>query len=274
MRFFEDMDIDDNFFDAFVGNVPFGEYKYDRRYDKYNFLIHDYFFARALDKVRPGGIVAMLTSKGTMDKANPNVRRYLAQRAELLGAIRLPNHALKANCGYRVQQISCFCKNGSTPVDAETDWIYLEQTEDGVPVNAYFASHPEMILGKMTFWENMYGNKSNTACLPIEGKDLAEQLDHAAQNIKGTILLPERPEQEEDKDTILADPAVKNYCYTITDEGIYYREDSKMHRMRFSDNTEKRVRGLCQIRAIVRELIDAQMNDAGDEAIHEVQRRN
>lgn len=271
---FEDMDIDDNFFDAFVGNVPFGEYKIaDRRYDKYNFLIHDYFFARALDKVRPGGIVAMLTSKGTMDKANPNVRRYLAQRAELLGAIRLPNHAFKASAGTEVTADILFLQKREHPIDAETDWIYLEQTEDGVPVNAYFASHPEMILGKMTFWENMYGNKSNTACLPIEGKDLAEQLDHAAQNIKGTILLPERPEQEEDKDTILADPAVKNYCYTITDEGIYYREDSKMHRMRFSDNTEKRVRGLCQIRAIVRELIDAQMNDAGDEAIHEVQRR-
>ena len=271
---FEDTDFDDNFFDAFVGNVPFGEYKIaDRRYDKYNFLIHDYFFARALDKVRPGGVVAMLTSKGTMDKANPNVRRYLAQRAELLGAIRLPNDAFKANAGTEVTADILFLQKRERPIDTEPDWIHLEQIEDGVPVNAYFANHPEMILGKMAFWGNMYGNESNTACLPIEGEDLAEQLDRAVKNIKGTILLPERPEQEEDKDTIPADPAVKNYCYTITDEGIYYRENSKMHRMHFSDNTEKRVRGLCQIRAIVRELIDAQMKDADDEAIHEAQRR-
>lgn len=267
---FEKTGFEDNFFDVFVGNVPFGNYKVaDQRYAKYNFLIHDYFFARALDKVRPGGVVAFLTSKGTLDKGDPSVRKYLAERAELLGAIRLPNNAFKANAGTEVTIDILFLQKRERRISIEPDWVHLDKTEDGIPVNSYFADHPKMVLGKMAFWANMYGDKNDTACLPIEGADLSLQLEEAIQNIEGEIVPAEPVKQEKDtaQDTIPADPAVKNFCYTVFEGKIYYREDAEMHRMYFSANTDARVRGLCKIREVVRELIDAQMNGHSDEKI-------
>lgn len=271
---FEDTDFGDNFFDVFIGNIPFGEYKVtDQRYAKENFLIHDYFFAHALDKVRPGGVVAFLTSKGTMDKANPSVRKYLAEQAELLGAIRLPNNAFKANAGTEVTIDILFLQKRERRISIEPGWVHLDKTEDGIPVNSYFADHPEMVLGKIAFWKNMYGRETDTACLPIEGADLGLQLEQAIQYIEGEIVPadPIKQEKETVQDTIPADPAVKNFCYTVFEGKIYYREDSEMHRMYFSANTEARVRGLCKIREVVRELIDAQMNGHSDEKIKEGQ---
>lgn len=267
---FEETDFEDGFFDVFVGNVPFGSYKVaDQRYARENFLIHDYFFARALDKVRPGGVVAFLTSKGTLDKGDPTVRKYLAERAELLGAIRLPNNAFKANAGTEVTIDILFLQKRERRISIEPDWVHLDKTGDGIPVNSYFADHPEMVLGKMEFWANMYGKETDTACLPIEGADLSLQLEEAIQNIEGEIVPAEPVKQEKDtaQDTIPADPTVKNFCYTVFENKIYYREDAEMHRMYFSANTDARVRGLCKIREVVRELIDAQMYGHSDEKI-------
>ena len=183
---FENTDRKD-FFDLAVGNVPFGAYKVaDRQFDRYNFLIHDYFFAKALDQVRPGGIVAFITSKGTLDKQSPEVRKYIAQRAELLGAIRLPNTAFKANAGTEVTSDIIFLQKRDRAIDIEPDWVHLGQTEDGVPVNSYFAEHPDMVLGRMVWDDSMYGAHQETACQPLDGADLAQQLAEAVTKISGT----------------------------------------------------------------------------------------
>jgi N12 class adenine-specific DNA methylase len=263
---FEKTELPDSFFDLAIGNVPFGEYKVlDKRYDKLGFLIHDYFFARTLDKVRPGGIVAFVTSKGTMDKQNPAVRRYIAQRADLLGAIRLPNTAFKANAGTEVTADIIFLQKRDRIIDIEPDWVHLGQTEDGVPVNAYFAEHPDMILGTMAFDDRMYGNKSDTTCNPFEGSDLSEQLAEAITNIHAEITEYERDEDEPEEDnSIPADPNVRNFSYTVVDGQIYYRQDSIMVPVELPVTTQNRVKGMIGLRECVRNLIEYQTQDYPD----------
>ena len=271
---FENTDRKD-FFDLAVGNVPFGAYKVsDRQFDRYNFLIHDYFFAKALDQVRPGGIVAFITSKGTMDKQSPEVRKYIAQRAELLGAIRLPNTAFKANAGTEVTSDILFLQKRDRAIDIEPDWVHLGQTEDGVPVNSYFADHPDMILGKMVWDDSMYGAHQETACQPLEGADLAEQLSEAVTRISGTYRAEEVPELAEDeaiRDSIPADPNVRNYSYTVVDDKVYYRENSAMVHPDLNATAEARIKGMVALRDCVHRLMDAQLQESDDYTIHELQ---
>ena len=271
---FENTDRKD-FFDLAVGNVPFGAYKVsDRQFDRYNFLIHDYFFAKALDQVRPGGIVAFITSKGTMDKQSPEVRKYIAQRAELLGAIRLPNTAFKANAGTEVTSDILFLQKRDRAIDIEPDWVHLGQTEDGVPVNSYFADHPDMILGKMVWDDSMYGAHQETACQPLEGADLAEQLSEAVTRISGTYRAEEAPELSEGeaiRDSIPADPNVRNYSYTVVDDKVYYRENSAMVRPELNATAEARIKGMVGLRDCVHRLMDAQLQESDDYTIHELQ---
>lgn len=271
---FENTDRKD-FFDLAVGNVPFGAYKVsDRQFDRYNFLIHDYFFAKALDQVRPGGIVAFITSKGTMDKQSPEVRKYIAQRAELLGAIRLPNTAFKANAGTEVTSDILFLQKRDRAIDIEPDWVHLGQTEDGVPVNSYFADHPDMILGKMVWDDSMYGAHQETACQPLEGADLAEQLSEAVTRISGTYRAEEAPELSEGeaiRDSIPADPNVRNYSYTVVDDKVYYRENSAMVRPELNATAEARIKGMVGLRDCVHRLMDAQLQESDDFTIHELQ---
>ena len=257
-----------DFFDLAVGNVPFGAYKVmDRQFDRYNFLIHDYFFAKALDQVRPGGIVAFITSKGTMDKQSPEVRRYIAQRAELLGAIRLPNNAFKANAGTEVTSDILFLQKRDRAIDIDPEWVHLAQTEDGIPVNSYFADHPEMVLGRMSWEDSMYGSRQETACLPIEGADLAEQLAQAVARIRGTYReaeVPDISEGEAVRESIPADPDVRNYSYTVVDDRVFYRSNSVMLRPDFSAAAEERVKGMVALRDCVHRLMDAQLQDSDD----------
>ena len=264
-----------DFFDIAIGNVPFGAYKVvDRQYDRYNFLIHDYFFAKALDQVRPGGIVAFVTSKGTLDKQSPDVRKYIAQRAELLGAIRLPNTAFKTNAGTEVTSDIIFLQKRDRAIDIIPDWVYLAHTEDNVPINSYFADHPEMILGKMVWDDSQYGDHQETACLPIEGADLSEQLAEAVSHISGAYqeLAPvELGEGEPSRDTIPADPNVRNYSFTIVDDRVYYRENSVMSHPDLNATAEGRIKGMVALRDCVRRLMDAQLQDADDYTIHEIQ---
>ena len=261
-----------DFFDAAVGNVPFGNYKVaDRPFDKYAFLIHDYFFAKTLEQVRPGGIIAYITSKGTMDKASPDVRRYIAQRAELLGAIRLPNNAFKANAGTEVTSDILFLQKRKHPIDIEPDWVHLAQTEDGIPINSYFAEHPDMVLGRMQWDKSMYGNEKETTCEPIPGAELAQQLHKAIQNINGEYQAQEASEQEKSTDTLPADPDVRNFSYTPVDGQIYYRENSIMTKPNLSQPAQERVKGLIALRDCTRRLIDAQMSDEADDTIHQLQ---
>ena len=271
---FENTDRKD-FFDLAVGNVPFGAYKVsDRQFDRYNFLIHDYFFAKALDQVRPGGIVAFITSKGTMDKQSPEVRKYIAQRAELLGAIRLPNTAFKANAGTEVTSDIIFLQKRDRAIDIEPDWVHLGQTEDGVPVNSYFADHPDMILGKMVWDDSMYGAHQETACQPLEGADLAEQLSEAVTRISGTYRaeeVPELAEGEAIRDSIPADPNVRNYSYTVVDDKVYYRENSAMVHPDLNATAEARIKGMVALRDCVHRLMDAQLQESDDYTIHELQ---
>lgn len=266
-----------DFFDVAIGNVPFGAYKVpDRAYDRYNLMIHDYFFAKALDQVRPGGVVAFITSKGTLDKQNPEVRRYIAQRAELLGAIRLPNNAFRANAGTEVTSDIIFLQKRDRLIDIDPEWVHLGQTEDGIPVNSYFADHPEMILGTMVRENGLYGNQTETACIPIEGADLSEQLASAVQNITGQYLETETPdvgEAEEVLRSIPADPSVKNYSFTVVDGEIYYRRNSIMVQPKLSAAAQERIRGLVGLRQEVNDLIQAQMDNAPDEVIAEHQQR-
>lgn len=271
---FENTDRKD-FFDLAVGNVPFGAYKVaDRQFDRYNFLIHDYFFAKALDQVRPGGIVAFITSKGTMDKQSPEVRKYIAQRAELLGAIRLPNTAFKANAGTEVTSDILFLQKRDRAIDIEPDWVHLGQTEDGVPVNSYFADHPEMILGKMVWDDSMYGAHQETACQPLEDADLSQQLADAVTRISGTYRAEEAPELAEGeaiRDSIPADPNVRNYSYTVVDDKVYYRENSAMVHPDMNATAEARIKGMVALRDCVHRLMDAQLQESDDYTIHELQ---
>ena len=264
-----------DFFDLAIGNVPFGAYKVaDRQFDRYNFLIHDYFFAKALDQVRPGGIVAFITSKGTMDKQSPEVRKYIAQRAELLGAIRLPNNAFKANAGTEVTSDIIFLQKRDRAIDIEPDWVHLGQTEDGVPVNSYFADHPDMILGKMVWDDSMYGAHQETACQALEGADLSQQLAEAVTKISGTYRAEEAPalsEGEAIRDSIPADPNVRNYSYTVVDDKVYYRENSAMVHPDLNATAEARIKGMVSLRDCVHRLMDAQLQESDDFTIHELQ---
>ena len=262
-----------DFFDVAVGNVPFGNYKVaDRAFDKYGFLIHDYFLAKTLEQVRPGGVIAFITSKGTMDKASPDVRRYIAQRAELLGAIRLPNNAFKANAGTEVTSDILFLQKREHPIDIEPDWIHLGQTADGIPVNSYFVDHPDMVLGRMQWDKSMYGNEKETTCEPIPGADLAQQLHAAVRNIDGEYKRIEISETDINSErTIPADPDVRNFSYALVNGQVYYRENSVMTRPVLNQMTQERVKGMIELRDCTRRLIDAQINDATDDDIHQRQ---
>ena len=258
-----------DFFDVAVGNVPFGNYKVaDRPFDKYGFLIHDYFFAKTLEQVRPGGVIAFITSKGTMDKASPEVRRYIAQRAELLGAIRLPNNAFKANAGTEVTSDILFLQKREHPIDIEPDWIHLGQTADGIPINSYFVDHPDMVLGKMQWDKSMYGNEKETTCEPIPGADLAQQLHAAVRNIDGEYKRMEIFETDINEGrTIPADPDVRNFSYALVNGQVYYRENSVMTRPVLNQTTQERVKGMIELRDCVRKLIDLQLTDGSDAEI-------
>ena len=258
-----------DFFDVAVGNVPFGNYKVaDRAFDKYGFLIHDYFLAKTLEQVRPGGVIAFITSKGTMDKASPDVRRYIAQRAELLGAIRLPNNAFKANAGTEVTSDILFLQKREHPIDIEPDWIHLGQTADGIPINSYFVDHPDMMLGRMQWDKSMYGNEKETTCEPIPGADLAQQLHAAVRNIDGKYKRIEISEMDINEGrTIPADPDVRNFSYALVNGQAYYRENSVMTRPVLNQMTQERIKGMIELRDCVRKLIDLQLTDGSDAEI-------
>lgn len=269
---FEQTEYPNDFFDVAVGNVPFGQYKVaDRIYDKQNFLIHDYFFAKTLDKVRTGGIVAFVTSKGTMDKQSPTVRKYLAQRAELLGAVRLPNNAFKDNAGTEVTSDILFFKKRDRVIDLEPDWVYLAQNGDGIAMNDYFVEHPEMILGKMEMVSGPYGMEA--ACIPDLSIPLTEQLQKAVSRIEGRIEQVEFEELDDGlgEKSIPADPAVKNYSYTVVDDRVYYRENSMMKPVRLSDTMEQRVKELAGIRNCTQELIAFQLDEYPENMIQNKQ---
>ena len=271
---FEKTDLPDSFFDAAIGNVPFGAFKVtDKRYDKHNFLIHDYFFARSLDKVRPGGIVAFVTSKGTMDKENPNVRKYIAQRANLLGAIRLPNNTFKAAAGTEVTSDILFLQKREALASGEPDWVHLNTDENGLKMNQYFIDHPEMVMGEMREVSGPHGPE--TACLPREGQDLGEQLTAAIQNIQGTITeyVLDDPEAEDENKSIPADPDVRNFSYTVVDGQVYYRENSRMNPVEVSVTAANRIKGLIGIRDCVRTLIEYQTEDWPAEDIQAQQKK-
>ena len=265
---FEKTEYPNDFFDVAIGNVPFGQYKVaDRAYDKHNFLIHDYFFAKALDKVRPGGVVAFVTSKGTMDKKSPEVRKYLAQRAELLGAIRLPNTAFKENAGTEVTSDILFLKKRDRVIDTLPDWVHLCENEDGIAMNQYFADHPEMIMGKMEMVSGQFGMEAT--CTPDTAIPLSEQLEKAISHIEGSIDEVEFDELDDElaREAIPADPGVKNYSYTIVDERVYYRENSIMKPVDVSETMEQRMKGMVQIRDCTQELIDYQLNEYPEDMI-------
>lgn len=265
---FENTDYPNDFFDIAVGNVPFGQYKVaDRQYDKHNFLIHDYFFAKTLDKVRPGGVVAFVTSKGTMDKKSPEVRKYLAQRAELLGAIRLPNTAFKENAGTEVTSDILFLKKRDRVMDIEPDWVHLAENEDGIALNQYFAEHPEMIMGKMEMVSGAYGMEAT--CTPDTTIPLSKQLEKAISQIEGGIdtIEPDELKEETAGESIPADPNVKNYSYTIADDRVYYRENSIMKPVEVTENMEQRIKGMVQIRDCTQELINFQLEEYPNDMI-------
>ena len=265
---FEKTDYPNDFFDVAIGNVPFGQYKVaDRAYDKHNFLIHDYFFSKALDKVRPGGVVAFVTSKGTMDKKSPEVRKYLAQRAELLGAIRLPNTAFKENAGTEVTSDILFLKKRDRVIDTLPDWVHLCENEDGIAMNQYFADHPEMIMGKMEMVSGQFGMEAT--CTPDTTIPLSKQLERAVSHIEGSIDEVEFDELDDElaREAIPADPSVKNYSYTIVDERVYYRENSIMKPVDVSETMEQRMKGMVQIRDCTQELIDYQLNEYPEDMI-------
>ena len=260
-----------DFYDLAVGNVPFGNYKVaDKAYNKLGFSIHNYFFAKAIDQVRPGGIVAFVTSRYTMDSKDSTARKHMAERADLLGAIRLPNNAFKANAGTEVVSDIIFLQKRDRPIDHEPDWVQLGKTEDGFAINQYFVDHPEMVLGQLTMESTQYGHDLTVA--PIEGTSLADQLAEAVQHIEGNytaveIAAPDVADAEAQRKTLPADPTVKNFSYTVVDGEIYYRENSIMTQIELSDNAKGRVAGMMELRQIVNELIDQQLNDFPDEDI-------
>ena len=270
---FEETNLPDSFFDGVVGNVPFGDFKVsDKRYDKHKFLIHDYFFAKSLDKLRPGGVMALVTSKGTMDKENSTVRKYIAQRAELLGAIRLPNNTFKGNAGTEVVSDILILQKRDRLIDIEPDWVHLDTDENGIKMNSYFVQHPEMILGEMKMVSGRFGMEAT--CVPYENADLAAQLDEAVANIHGEITEYEVEEElEEEDNSIPADPTVRNFSYTEVDDKIYYRENSRMTPVEVSATAENRIKGMIAIRNSVRTLIELQTEDYPDSEIKAEQER-
>ena len=270
---FEETNLPDSFFDGVVGNVPFGDFKVsDKRYDKHKFLIHDYFFAKSLDKLRPGGVMALVTSKGTMDKENSAVRKYIAQRAELLGAIRLPNNTFKGNAGTEVVSDILILQKRDRLIDIEPDWVHLDTDENGIKMNFYFVQHPEMILGEMKMVSGRFGMEAT--CVPYENSDLAAQLDEAVANIHGEITEYEAEEElEEEDNSIPADPTVRNFSYTVVDDKIYYRENSRMTPVEVSATAENRIKGMIAIRNSVRTLIELQTEDYPDSEIKAEQER-
>ena len=272
---FEETSYPDSFFDCVIGNVPFGAYQVsDRRYDRHHFMIHDYFIAKSLDLVRPGGVVAVVTSSGTMDKQNPAVRQYIANRAELLGAIRLPNNAFQRNANTSVVSDILFFQKRDRASIEEPEWLNLKETPEGYSVNAYFAEHPEMVLGEFTTESTQYG-KQEVTVKPKEGITLEEQLKEAVQNIHGTITELELSdtELEEDVVSIPADPDVKNFSFTVVNEEVYYRENSVMNRMELPAMTAERVKGMVKIRDVTNELIQCQMEEGSDEQITKLQEK-
>ena len=265
---FEKANLPDSFFDAVVGNVPFGDYKLnDKRYDKNNFLIHDYFFAKSLDKLRPGGVMCLVTSKGTMDKESSDVRRYLAQRADLLGAIRLPDNTFKGNAGTRVTSDILILQKRDRMVDIEPEWVQLDTDENGIRMNKYFVNHPEMILGNMVMESGRF--KPESACKAFEKSDLSELLDKAVANIKGEITEYSIDDDlaDDDEEYIPADPNVRNFSYTVYDGKIYYRENSIMREVKTGVTAENRIKGMIAIRDSVRKLIELQTNNYPDDEI-------
>jgi len=256
--------------------VPFGQYQVnDRAYNKLGFSIHDYFFAKALDQVRPGGVVAFVTSRYTMDKQSPEVRKYIAQRADLLGAIRLPNNAFKANAGTEVVSDIIFLQKRDRPIEIEPDWVHLGKNDDGFAINSYFLDNPEMVLGRQTSESTQYGKQDFTV-EPYENLDLGVQLKYAIQNINGTYTeaeLPELGEGEAIDTSIPADPNVKNYSYTVVDGDVYYRENSRMVKPELNATATERVKGMVELRDCVQKLIGQQMDGfVSDASIRETQR--
>ena len=270
---FEETNLPDSFFDGVVGNVPFGDFKVsDKRYDKHKFLIHDYFFAKSLDKLRPGGVMVLVTSKGTMDKETLAVRKYIAQRAELLGAIRLPNNTFKGNAGTEVVSDILILQKRDRLIDIEPDWVHLDTDDNGIKMNSYFVQHPEMILGEMKMVSGRFGMEAT--CVPYENADLAAQLDEAVANIHGEITEYETEEElEEEDNSIPADPTVRNFSYTVVDDKIYYRENSRMTPVEVSATAENRIKGMIAIRNSVRTLIELQTEDYPDSEIKAEQER-
>ena len=272
---FEETSYPDSFFDCVIGNVPFGAYQVsDRRYDRHHFMIHDYFIAKSLDLVRPGGVVAVVTSSGTMDKQNPAVRQYIANRAELLGAIRLPNNAFQRNANTSVVSDILFFQKRDRASIEEPEWLNLKETPEGYSVNAYFAEHPEMVLGEFTTESTQYG-KQEVTVKPKEGITLEEQLKEAVQNIHGTITELELSDTELEEDVVFipADPEVKNFSFTVVNEEVYYRENSVMNRMELPAMTAERVKGMVKIRDVTNELIRCQMEEGSDEQITKLQEK-
>lgn len=263
-----------DFYDLAVGNVPFGEYRVnDRAYNKLGFSVHNYFFAKALDQVRPGGIVAFVTSHYTVDAKNPEVCRYLAGKALLLGAVRLPNNAFRANAGTEVVSDILFLQKREHPMEAEEEWVHLGQTEDGIVLNSYFLSHPEMVLGRLALESSQYGKEECTV-LPIPGAELSEQLKRAAVMVRGSYResLEAEPEAAESMEKCIpADPGVKNFSYCVVDGGVYFRENSLMRLAERNGTGAERVRGMVVLRQIVNELIEYQMEDYPEEAIRQKQ---
>ena len=270
---FEEVNVPDSFFDGVIGNVPFGDFKVaDKRYDKHNFLIHDYFFAKSLDKLRPGGVMALVTSKGTMDKENSNVRKYIAQRAELLGAIRLPSDTFKGNAGTEVVSDILFLQKRDRLIDIEPDWVHLDADGNGIRMNSYFVQHPEMILGEMKMVSGRFGQEAT--CEPFENADLSELLSEAVSNIHGEISEYEvADELEEEENSIPSDPEVRNFSYTVVDDKIYFRENSRMSPVEVSTTAENRIKGMIGIRDCVRNLIELQTEDYPDSEIKQAQEK-
>ena len=270
---FEEANIPDSFFDAVIGNVPFGDIRVnDRRYNKHNFLIHDYFFAKSLDKLRPGGVMALITSKGTMDKENPAVRKYIAQRADLLGAIRLPNNTFKGNAGTEVVSDILILQKRDRLIDLEPDWVHLNTDENGVKMNAYFVDHPEMVLGEWKTVSGRFGEEDTV--VPYENADLAELLNEAISNIHAEITDYEVDEElTEEDNSVPADPEVRNFSYTVVDDKIYYRENSRMTPVECSATAENRIKGMIAIRDSVRSLIEMQTADYPDYEIEKEQQK-
>ena len=270
---YEETALPDSFFDVAIGNVPFGDYGVaDKRYDKNHFLIHDYFIAKTLDKVRPGGIIAFVTSSGTMDKKNPSVRKYIAQRADLLGAVRLPNNAFLANAGTGVVADILFLQKRDRPIEIEPGWIHLGKTDSGFTINQYFVNNPGMILGELSEESTQYGKQAVTV-KPIAGAALPMQLSDAITNIHAKITEPEQFEETEENigESIPADPKVRNFSFAVVDGDIYYRENSVMHKVELSVTAENSIKGMVKIRDCTRKLIEYQLEGYSDDLIRQEQ---